>query len=223
MKHIKKYLVIGSCLVLLGCGGGGSVAQTNNGQLPTNPGATSFAASTMSEIQGMSPAEQKAKVVAAKKPDRLLDDPEAMARILGEDKDNDGIRDDMADWIEKNAEDKDQRSILRAAAREFQRELKIRTLADAQAMFGKGSNAGRCIYALANKRAPGSLDEDFKVFTEYQKKQTAQIKKMENVIGKNTPERYWRYEDAQRVMHGLIIAPDNKHILSHPEEYCAQD
>jgi hypothetical protein len=67
-----------------------------------------------------------------------------MKRILGEDKDNDGIRDDMAEWIEKNAEDKDQRSILRAAAREFQRELKIRTFADAQAMVDYGTNAGNC-------------------------------------------------------------------------------
>ena len=209
--------------MLLGCGGGGSVAQTNNGQLPTNPGATSFAASTMSEIQGMSPAEQKAKVVAAKKPDRLLDDPEAMARILGEDKDNDGIRDDMADWIEKNAEDKDQRSILRAAAREFQRELNIRTLADAQAMFGKGSNAGNCTYALAMKLRTQRTEETYQLFIQYLDKQTEKVKQMVKSIGKNTPERYWRYEDAQRVMHGLIISKDHEYVRQHPEEYCAQD
>jgi uncharacterized membrane protein YebE (DUF533 family) len=125
------------CLSLLGCGGGGNIAQPN----PTD---TSFTAKTTSEISNMSSEEQVKAVIAAKKPDRLLDDPEAMKRILGEDKDNDGIRDDMAEWIEKNAEDKDQRSILRAAAREFQRELKIRTFADAQAMVDYGTNAGNC-------------------------------------------------------------------------------
>jgi hypothetical protein len=129
----------------------------------------------------------------------------------------------MADWIEKNAEDKDQRSILRAAAREFQRELNIRTLADAQAMFGKGSNAGNCIHSLANKFNPGYTSEAIKAFTQYLDRQNEKVKQMVKSIGKNTPERYWRYEDAQRVMHGLIISPDDKYVFAHPEEYCAQD
>jgi L-fucose mutarotase/ribose pyranase (RbsD/FucU family) len=211
--HTSSFLL---CSLLLGCGGGGTIAQPN----PTD---TSFTAKTTSEINTMSSADQVKAILAAKKPDRLLDDPEAMKRILGEDKDNDGIRDDMAEWIEKNAEDKDQRSILRADAREFQRELQIRTLADAQAMFRYGSNAINCAYALANKYYPSDNKEDSKNFSLFSKKQLKKREDMAKSIGLNTPERYWRYNDAQNAMHAMIISGDLNEIAKHPEKYCAQD
>jgi hypothetical protein len=47
--------------------------------------------------------------------------------------------------------------------------------------------------------------------------------KLKEKIGTNTLERYWRYEDAQKVMHGLIMRAKTQEIVDHPERYCAQD
>jgi hypothetical protein len=141
-----------------------------------------------------------------------------MKRILGEDKDNDGVRDDMAEWIEKNAKNSSERTVLRIFALDFQKVMQLKTREDAQREFGViFSPTVSCAYGLAFKEDPNNKEYRGKLITSYLEK-TKELKK----IGNNTLERYWRYDEGESNLHGLISSYDVKEIQKNPDFYCRE-
>jgi hypothetical protein len=139
VKFLNKTLCLGlACMALSACGGtGGSASAAPTTTLPTTPTASDGLGGTPGQ-----PFAQRLSQTAY--PKSLVNDPEAMKRILGEDKDSNGIRDDVDALIGGLAKNPGELKAFQQYARGMQQKFSVTTKEQAYLHQDQMTKAIKC-------------------------------------------------------------------------------
>ena len=188
MNTFQKTLFLGlACFALTACGGTGGSASAASSQ-PSTPVA--------SDGLGGTPGQPFAQRLAQTEyPKSLVNDPEAMKRILGEDKDNNGIRDDVDTFIATLTTDPAKLKAFQQYARVSQKGFLVSTKAEAYVNNDESVKALKCLKKV--EKDSGSTPRE----------------KHQNIldVGKitqkilNTLERTLRSDEVDVLSHGVTF------------------
>jgi hypothetical protein len=190
MKFLNKSIWLSlTCLVLSACGGlGGSLSSAT-----TTPSTNT---KIVSDRLGGRPGQPFAQRLSQTSyPKSLIKDPEAMKRILGEDKDSNGIRDDVDVFITTLTTDPAKLKAFQQYARVSQKGFLVSTKAEARVNNDEAVRALKCIDKI--EKESGAAHKEI-----YQN--VLDVRKITQKI-LNTMERILRSDEVDVLSHGVTF------------------
>lgn len=183
MNTFKKTLFLGlACFALTACGGTGGSASAA-------PSPTPMASDGLGGTPGQPFAQRLAQT---EYPKSLVNDPEAMKRILGEDKDNNGIRDDVDTFIISAVVNPEEIQAHKQYARVLQAMFLVSDRSQAYANSAQSVRALKCFTKLAKNDVHD--DQMYKVRTDVRR------------LSVNTVERSIRASEVDVLSHGVTFS-----------------
>ena len=195
-NNTNIYPILIFSLVLASCGGTGGAYPTDN-STTISPPLTTASGVVVNPVQSFSTRLTKTPYPTKS----LVDDPEAMVRILGVDADKNGIRDDVDQLISTLSTDPMEIKAYQQYARVAQQDLSVKTQAEAYAQSAKSVRALKCFRKIGT--------DDLKSYKDGLKL---------NIIIKktiNTLERVIRSDEVDTLSHGVVISFDPNEDLSN--------
>ena len=190
MKIVNSFLsVVLCCLSLTACGGTGSGSLSTSPPPGTTDGLGGAPHQSFAERVAQTPYPESS----------LLNNPEAMKRVLGEDKDANGIRDDVDVFINLIAETAEEKKAYQQYSRVLQNGFLVATKAEAFKNFSEISRGLLCFEKVA-KAATASTKEKVEKYKALASN-GALIKK----TTVNSVERLFRFNEVDGLAHGAIL------------------
>ena len=190
MNTFQKTLFLGlACFALTACGGTGGSASA-----APSPGTP-----VASDGLGGTPGQPFAQRLAQTEyPKSLVNDPEAMKRILGEDKDNNGIRDDVDTFIATLTTDLVELKAFQQYAKTLQGGLLVNSKVEAAQFGDRLVRVSSCFLTIAENFG---TRQDVLIFMSKAHNKKQQISRQTI----NSVERVARMDQVDVLAHGYVI------------------